>query len=344
MNDLNNAGNGEKKKDARIELIRIIASFFVVGLHTINADNSTAESILYQLCGLAVPLFMVTSGYFLLNRGPISFQYVSIKVKKLLRIILIWGIVAVLYRFLRESLTEGVFKLQVFSEYPLEVVKPLFQKGFFWQFWYLWALVLIYLLLPLISSQCSNNRSLLIFFGTGCFVCGLVHLLSVIARRPLMLLIPQTFRIWTWMTYFLLGGLLNRFSEDIKRGLWLKIVCSFILLVAALVERHFLVQYYGVYFAEIFYDDPLTVACVASVFVFVRSIKLARGGIAIFRASGLTFGIYIVHLLVINILKDLSSVAEMDCSVIYWWLVYCISFLSVKMLSCIPFIKNTLTL
>ena len=74
---------GEKQmvltRNNNIDLIKLYACICVVALHTIPKDLSAVTTTIYYLSGVAVPLFFMSSGYFLLNRGEISINIVFIK-------------------------------------------------------------------------------------------------------------------------------------------------------------------------------------------------------------------------------------------------------------------------
>ena len=75
-------------RNLNLDLIKIIAMVFVVGLHTgttfyIGNINVNRYYIL-TICGTAIPLFFTVSGYLLLGRHNVGWKYSAKK---------IWGIV-----------------------------------------------------------------------------------------------------------------------------------------------------------------------------------------------------------------------------------------------------------
>ena len=57
-----------EERNTNLDLMRILACIAVVGLHTLQKDLSVFNSSLYYMCGFAVPVFFMASGYILLNR------------------------------------------------------------------------------------------------------------------------------------------------------------------------------------------------------------------------------------------------------------------------------------
>lgn len=60
--------NGEEKRNINLDLLRIMSCIAVVGIHTLQKDLSLINSSLYYMCGFAVPIFFMCSGYILMNR------------------------------------------------------------------------------------------------------------------------------------------------------------------------------------------------------------------------------------------------------------------------------------
>ncbi len=50
-------------RNSNLDLLRFLACVAVVGLHISIKDLSAVNAVLYYLCGFAVPLFFMASGY-----------------------------------------------------------------------------------------------------------------------------------------------------------------------------------------------------------------------------------------------------------------------------------------
>ena len=73
-----------------MNMLKITACIAVVGLHTLQKDISLFNSVLYYLCGFAVPSFFMVGGYFLMNKTSVSMRYSLQKVLCILRIVILW--------------------------------------------------------------------------------------------------------------------------------------------------------------------------------------------------------------------------------------------------------------
>ena len=59
----------KQKRNINLDMVKIIACISVIGLHTSQKDISAFNAALYYLCGFAVPVFFMSSGYILLDKG-----------------------------------------------------------------------------------------------------------------------------------------------------------------------------------------------------------------------------------------------------------------------------------
>ena len=79
------------KRDHNADLIRIISCLGVVGLHSFQEHLESANLIIYRICGFAIPMFFLVSGYFLLTKN-VDFKYASRKVLSVFSVIISWNL------------------------------------------------------------------------------------------------------------------------------------------------------------------------------------------------------------------------------------------------------------
>ena len=204
-------------RNTNIDFLKFLSCIAVIGLHTLRKDLSIANAWMYYLCGFATPVFFFASGYILLQRKEISYKYCFKKIVRILRIVLIWDV----------GVNLGILILKILLDKDIDFVtfvkdmtyRSLIQKGTMWQFWYLGAMMLLYLLLPIIHKIVyENTKKWTCFWGAFVGVCACIQLFSVIAGYPIQASVIQTFRLWTWIQYFSLGGggtvYLQHYRED----------------------------------------------------------------------------------------------------------------------------------
>lgn len=56
------------QRNINIDLLKVIACFCVITLHTVGMDISLINSSLYYIAGLAVPMFFMVNGYLLFSK------------------------------------------------------------------------------------------------------------------------------------------------------------------------------------------------------------------------------------------------------------------------------------
>ena len=191
------------KRDINIDFLKIIACIAVIGLHTLQKDLSTFNAIIHYLCGFAIPVFFFSSGYVLLQRKNITIRYCIKKCLSIVRVVMIWNVGV--------NLCIGCLKIIIGKENDLIsffkdiIYRPFIQKGRMWQFWYLGAMILLYLLLPIIH-RVINGRNWRFVYSILVLFCTCIQVISLYVNTPIQKNVIQTFRIWTWVQYFSLGG------------------------------------------------------------------------------------------------------------------------------------------
>lgn len=295
-----------RQRDVAVDMLRVFSCCAVVGLHTFSRGVTPLASIMYYACGFAVPLFFMTSGFFLLNRGGVTYSYALRKIGRMITVICLWVAIATFPRALALAVLGG--GLTAFASWPAEFLVSLagtvVQTGMLPQLWFLWSLAIVYLLLPILSRLSFYGKKQMCFLLC---VAGLViQIASYVKHFPLESYVPQVFRTWIWVKYFLLGGLLYQIRDRIgfsKLMAFLLILAVTVLAVcwqlfagSILIPEPVMASY-----AEYFYDDLLYVLWTA---VFLLAAESLRPTSNLWvRVSSLTMGVYIIHMLVFRLLS-----------------------------------------
>ncbi len=170
----------------------------IIGMHT-NLDKIVADdkytSCIGTTCGIAIPLFFMVSGY-LISKKDITFQYILHKELGILRFVLYANIIYLPIELL-------VYKTSDLSNFYVWFI----QKGVFWQFWYLGAMVLMYSMTPILNKiiYSSNWQKWLIGMVMTNFIFFLLNIFVGFEQKMI-----QTFIIWEWIMYYFIGGLLRK--------------------------------------------------------------------------------------------------------------------------------------
>ena len=299
------------------------------------------NAIIYYLCGFAVPFFFMASGFFLLNRGKIDYSYSKKKVGPILKIVIIWNSLYCLVKIIEDAVMMKQIRIIYILNIPIQCINSLIQRGFFWQFWYLGALIIVYLLLPCISKISSNaKRNLTIILGAFSIFLQIV---SLIKGYPIQKNVIQTFRIWTWLLYFLLGGIIgekynSHYTLPLKIHLLLYIVYTIVLLRVQIYISSNVIKYTNAGLqAEYFYDSISGIIWIILGFTLFYRVKIGLKGAKIIKKfSEVLMGVYIVHPVVIRFLsKFIEGNTLFDISLLFCLTVF-LSVCVVELIKRIP--------
>lgn len=294
-----------EKRNQNVDLIRTIACIAVVGLHTYGRKVELPNSVVYYLCGFAVPFFFMASGYFLLNRGKIEIRYSLRKIVGIVKTVVVWNLIYGILKAVKDIIIDNETMDSIF-QIPLQCVKSLVLKGYFWHFWFLGALMLIYFALPSISKL-TNKIKRILLFALGLF-CVLMECFSFVKGSPIQKNIVQTFRLWTWMFYFVLGGEMNSVKCRIKKkfstkihGLVLGIYTVLLVLWQSYAGASIIIESTGNLHAEYFYDSIFEIFWITLGFTFILRLNISRKiGECLEALSSIVMGVYIIHPFVVG--------------------------------------------
>lgn len=274
-------------RNVNLDLVKVLASIAVVGLHAIGMVNYS----IYYFCAFAVPLFMMVNGYLMFNKSGITPAYAFTKILSLLKIVVCWNLLIIL----------PVMVLRHKFVNPIRLcVNCLFQKGYLWHFWYFGALIIIYLALPLIHHLIKNRPLLhLILVVILVLISVTINIMSMVRGYSIQKYVPQTLRIWTWLMFFLFGGLCTTsyFDKLLNIPLWLHSVLTAVFaFVNNIVEKKVGLYLIHERIADLFYDDITSIIWYCLLFTLLLRVPLsALVKKAATRIEPLTLGIFIIH-------------------------------------------------
>lgn len=172
----------------------------------------------------------------------------------------------------------------------------------------------------------------LLLFSMG-IVCFTVQTVSLVMTYPLQAGVIQTFRVWTWLLYFLLGSFIEEITSCLKKKLHFNAHLIMVVVVTGIVVAvHYFVGTRVILLggkilkAEYFYDSILDIIWVILFFSLLLRVKICKRVKEFIRKfASLTLGIYIIYfplrLIVAHIIK-VNSFAEVICC---WLIVLIIS-------------------
>jgi surface polysaccharide O-acyltransferase-like enzyme len=300
----------------------------------------------------------MSTGYFVMNRKSACREYAVRKFLGLLRLLLVWDILEYAVRVIVRAVRGQ--DLSAFGPVGLAraIARSVIQKGVLWDtmwhFWYLAALMILYLLLPLLYRLYIGDRSPderfsnLLCLWAGLALTGiLAQLVSYWLGQPFQKFFCQAFRLWTWLQYLILGGLAPRIRTALEKRLSLPLhgLCLFVMTVFVMAYQNIAGRalLHNLY-AEFFYDDAFTVLWVLLLYTFLLRTPIPRLLHRILEImSPLTLGIYIVHPLFLKAVRMYYPAAGLKAALATYLAVFAVSALSVLLMSRIPVIRRLVT-
>ncbi|HGS1688440.1 TPA: acyltransferase [Streptococcus pneumoniae] len=330
-----------KFKDINLDLLKVIACVGVVLLHTeMGGFKETGSwnfsTYLYYLGTYSIPLFFIVNGYLLLGKKEITYSYILQKVKWILITVLSWPLIVWLFK-------------RDFSVNPIKkLIGSLVQKGYFFQFWFFGALILIYICLPVLKQFLNSKRSYLYFLSVLLVIGLIFELTNIVLQMPIQAYVIQTFRLWTWLFYYILGGFISQFDKNtIKNGFkrWMKVIAVLLLLVSPFILFFIAKTTYYNFFAEYFYDILLVKVVSVGIFLTIFSLVLNENSNKwIIFLSNQTMGIFIIHTYIMKVWEKLFGFSFMGSYLLFAIFTLSVSFIIVGMLMKIPYFNRIVKL
>ena len=330
-----------KTRNINLDLIKVLACIGVVLLHTTmigfkDTGSWNLLAYLYYLGTYSIPLFFMVNGYLLLGKRNITYSYILEKVKWILITVSSWNTIVWLLK--RDFAVNPVKK----------IIGSMVQKGYFFQFWFFGALILIYLCLPILKKFLNSKRSYLYILSLLISIGLIFELTNIIIQTPLQSYVIQTFRLWTWFFYYILGGLIAQFDKEfIKKGIkrWMKIASVLLMLISPLILFFLAKTIYHNLFAEYFYDILFVKIVSLGIFLTVLTLSLEENKSKwIVTLSNQTMGVFIVHTYVIKVLEKLLGFSYTGAYLLFPILTLCVSLIVVSLLMKIPYFNRIVKL
>lgn len=341
-NFISKQASKQASRNYNLDLIKLLACVAVVGLHTLNKEISVINQSLYYMCGFAVPAFFMATGYVLLNRDRVSNNYSRNKIKKVLKVVLFWSLL-IFIAYMSVKVIKNELGLQVLVVFPKTFLGGFIQRGYLWQFWYLGALIIIYAIYPFLMKYRKRMTLIWIIFA---LVGVIIQISSYVVGTPVQSYFIQTFRLWTWIQYFVLGGLIGSHDNKGNPKVEKKFVLCIILTILIIVYQNTMgTNFLHNSFAEYFYDSILTIVWLVSIFDLLLNVKLSsKARRVIQNIAPLTMGVYITHPLVIRAIQHFVTIDSLGMSLLFFVVVLTASAICVHFMSKIPYAKKLVEL
>ena len=330
-----------KYRNINLDLLKVLACVGVVLLHTtMDGFKETGSwnllAYLYYLGTYSIPLFFMVNGYLLLGKREITYSYILQKVKWILITVSSWTFIVWLFK---RDFTENLIK---------KIVGSLIQKGYFFQFWFFGSLMLIYICLPILKKFLNSKRSYLYSLSLLVVIGLIFELANIVFQMPAQTYVIQTFRLWTWFFYYLLGGFIAQFNKDIIKNSfkrWMKAVVVLLLLISPVILFFIAKTTYHNLFAEYFYDILFVKVVSLGIFLTILTLTLnEKRSECIVSLSNQTMGVFIIHTYTMKVWEKLFGFSFVGSYLLFAIFTLSVSFIIVGMLMKIPYFNRIVKL
>lgn len=332
----NSALKNDSKRETFTDFIKVVACYMVVLEHTAVRDLSTINDLLILGSCNCVLLFFMVNGYLMQHKDAISYHYSLNKIWNILKIILGWNvIVMILYAFIKHEFYNPI----------TETIRNLLNKGFFWQLWFMGALILIYLILPIVFI--INKKYHKQFLAFLILITVVIDSVSLYKGFPIYAGLPMTVWIWIWLLYFELGGALYKIKNRIIRKMTFKthIVLCIIFFTASLGYNYCISEYVFHSTFPTYYNSNIFIL-IWTVLLFLLFYRLQLSynvNRYIQKIATATWGIYLIHILIVKGIEQFYSFQQPfvnDCITVF---VFIVSYMAVFVIKRIPGLRKLIS-
>ena len=287
-----------------VDLIRVVGAFLVVMAHvSYQGSGSVLISLYYSvLSRVAVPLFFMVSGYLLLRKEEPYGDFFRKRALKVLIPFFIWSVIYLLWK--REGFDQP-FSMKLVASYLLKILRGPREN----HLWFFYALIGLYLFTPILRVFVARASLQDLYYFCGLWFV-VVPVFSFVQEFTPVKIGFELYFIAGYSGYFMLGYLLGMFQYT-HRQLYGLAILFLIFSLGSTVVQYF-VSLHGPtteYFVG--YLSMNIVLMTAFAFVLLREVQVGDNLYNILAPlSRASFGIYLVHVIVLAELEKLPVVSS----------------------------------
>lgn len=340
-----------RERNIGYDVLRILSIFLVVVIHANARFLSEVQgmtmrvivTLLSSLCLVAVPVFFMLSGALHLEREePICLKELYLKrIPKQAVPFLLWSLIYIFARIIMGKLPFAI------SSFTSILSEPAYE-----QFWFMYTLLAIYLLLPLLQVLARNLSKQLLEYLLVLWIIFSTVIPNITVFIPSFSISAHVDLILCegYIGYFFLGYYLKKYGGEVsaKKSSVLTLFGFTFIIVCALAERVFCAKM-GRVFEGWFYNSCLTPAVIlasAGLFLLLQNRSWnARRYSGIIALSQYTLGVYYLHMLVMTALENagVTTNGSFLLHVAKVCLIYGVSFIATWCISKVPVAGKWLT-
>ncbi|AYB41923.1 acyltransferase [Paenibacillus lautus] len=295
------------------DYLRVLAAYAVILVHTsapilylyndLNKSYWMIGNAFDSMARWCVPVFFMLSGSFLLE--PKSENLKTFFLKRLNKVLIPLFAWSIIYYVFSISVSGSEFSLKIF-------VKHLLADDIYFHLWFLYVIIGLYLLAPLIRVLIKNLNDQLISYSLIVWFLGvpMVEFFNHVSHFKFAVELPVN----GYLGYFILGYYLREkeLSVKITRVIHIAaIICIFMTFFGVYYET---VKSAGVFSGYYYgYLTPNTAIISISIFLLFKGIKTGiKHDSLLITISKTSLGIYLIHALILKCLSQYFNLTALS--------------------------------
>lgn len=273
-----------------IDIIRIFAFVFIVFLHTLNRQFGVDVWMGgYAIISIGVNLFIMISGYLLLDKTEKAIVFFKKRILNILPIFLVFNII---YIYFGKIPIIPVLKGKIISA-------P--------HFWYIYMILGLYLLTPWLQKVLKYGEKETLFVVFLWFLCNILN--PYLQYFNLAEIPFSNFPLTGFIGYYILGYFVKKYDNKVKSTSFILIIVIYILgfLISFFSTKYVLVVT-GKRVSDFFDKNSLgTFIMTISFFVFWCKFNFSKRDRIIKIVAESTYFAFLVHLIVLHFIIKISD-------------------------------------
>ena len=273
-----------------IDIIRIFAFVFIVFLHTLNRQFGVDVWMGgYAIISIGVNLFMMISGYLLLDKTEEAIVFFKKRILNILPLFLVFNII---YIYFGKIPIMPVLKGKTISAS---------------HFWYIYMILGLYLLTPWLQKVLKYAEKETLFVVFLWFLC---NILNPYLRYFNLAEIPfSNFPLTGFIGYYILGYFVKKYDNKVKRASFILIIVIYALgFLLSFLSTKYVLAVTGKRVSDFFDKNSLgTFIMTLSFFVFWCKFNFSKRDRIIKIVADSTYFAFLVHLIVLHFIIKISD-------------------------------------
>lgn len=337
-----------KKEIIYLDILKIFACFMVIINHTNGFilenntfSNTTFYCIMFSICKIAVPLFLMITGVLILDK---DYSYKKI-LKCIFRVFVPTFSLSLIF-YIKDV---GINNINIFN-----FLKTILNNPYILSYWYIYALIGIYIVLPFIQKMVKNftDKDFIAFISIFLIIPTFINFLKTYLKFSVNYNLQLSF-FPIIISIVICGNYISKtkLSKKILISSIFTFIVSYITMFLSMYIPY-LTKGKISYILDSWNSFPVILMSISLFYIFrylFENKKYSKKSINIITMiASTTFGIYLIHtafnfkLYKLNIMQNLFNSNGIIAIIILDFLVFIVCMIIVYVLKKIPFIKKYL--